>query len=181
MNRPVTLSPRGFEHRFNATVATSLTQATSAVGPSRRISIVARNSFGEAHALTFANAFGALLLSALPIAANPQTATPTPPGKVRNLPATSSSFSKLFSGKFPGLDPATKFGKSYALVVGVGNYRHLPALQSPARDVAKVSDYLSDTAGFDQVAVLLDGDATLDNISYFLEDYFPRLVAAERN
>jgi uncharacterized caspase-like protein len=51
------------------------------------------------------------------------------------------------------------FNKSYALIIGIGRYHHLPPLASPAQDVRKMKDYL-EAQGFDEVVTLVDEQVT---------------------
>src|SRR5690349_10356972 len=47
------------------------------------------------------------------------------------------------------------FGRSVALLVGIGNYRHLePRLEYANKDVEKMRDYLLAEGGFDAVYVM---------------------------
>jgi len=52
------------------------------------------------------------------------------------------------------------FNKSYALIIGIGKYHHMPPLASPALDVRKMKAYL-EAQGFDEVVTLLDEQVTL--------------------
>lgn len=69
--------------------------------------------------------------------------------------------------KYFGTPPA--FNKSYALVVGIGNYQHLTPLSSPPEDVKKVKAYL-EAQGFEVVAPK-EGQVTINGLrdpqSYF--------------
>ncbi len=60
----------------------------------------------------------------------------------------------------------------YAVVVGVGNYRRMPTLQYTDDDAAIFYDHLKSNAGGalpdNQIALLLNGDATRQNIVYYL-------------
>ena len=44
-----------------------------------------------------------------------------------------------------------EFGKSYAVVVGIGDYDAYPRPEAPAKDAARVRDFLIQDAGFDEV------------------------------
>jgi hypothetical protein len=72
-------------------------------------------------------------------------------------------------------------GRSFALVAGVSHYPRLPAGSrelSPAQaDRDELVDYLQKEEFFDEVVVLWDDDMNLDNLSYFLQDYFSHRVA----
>jgi uncharacterized caspase-like protein len=52
------------------------------------------------------------------------------------------------------------FEKSYALLIGMGKYKHLPPLSSPPQDVEKMKDYLHDKQRFDEVCTVFDEDVT---------------------
>jgi hypothetical protein len=79
-----------------------------------------------------------------------ETKAPEKPGYMARL-------KKLYGEYFAATPPS--FNKSYALVIGIGKYRHLPRLESPARDVQKMKAYL-DAQGFDEVVTLLDDQVT---------------------
>src|SRR5438067_3381175 len=72
-------------------------------------------------------------------------------------------------------------GRSFALIVGVTQYPNFPeserSLPPAAVDIAKLQTYLRQQEFFDEIVVLKDGDVTLANLSYFLEDYFPEQLA----
>jgi TPR repeat protein len=73
----------------------------------------------------------------------------------------------------------TKFpvGRSFALIAGVTeypNFRPMERSLTPAKvDIEKLQAYLKEQEFFDEVVVLKDGDMTLPNLNYFLENYFP--------
>jgi hypothetical protein len=52
------------------------------------------------------------------------------------------------------------YKKSYALLIGIGKYQHLPQLSSPAADVRKMRDFL-EAQGFDEIMSVTDEDVTL--------------------
>src|SRR6185295_18501680 len=58
----------------------------------------------------------------------------------------------VVSGEFP-------YKKSYALLVGIGKYEHLPPLSSPALDVRKMQTFLK-SQGFDEVVTIEDASVT---------------------
>jgi TPR repeat protein len=68
-------------------------------------------------------------------------------------------------------------GRSYAIIVGVTKYPNLSPidrdLKPAAVDIEKLKSYLKDQEFFDEIIVLKDGDVNLDNLNYFLENYFP--------
>jgi tetratricopeptide (TPR) repeat protein len=68
------------------------------------------------------------------------------------------------------------FGKSYALVVGVGDYNHYTKLSAPARDAEQVRNFLRDEAQFDRVITLTDEKATRARIESLMEYILPQLV-----
>jgi len=68
------------------------------------------------------------------------------------------------------------FGKSVALVVGVGNYDRFPKLSAPASDAMRVRDFLRDEAGFDQIITLTDEKATYSRIAELMETVIPDAV-----
>jgi TPR repeat protein len=76
------------------------------------------------------------------------------------------------------------FGKSYALVVGVGDYDDVaafPSLAAPAQDALRVRDFLRDEAEFDYIVMLTDRDATRKRIDHLMDSDLPnRLHANDR-
>src|SRR5260370_1227017 len=72
-------------------------------------------------------------------------------------------------------------GRSYALIAGVTQYPNFSLvernLKPAAVDIEKLKSYLKDQEFFDEIVVLKDGDMTLDNLNYFLENYFPDQLA----
>lgn len=74
-----------------------------------------------------------------------------------------------------------EFGKSYALVIGVGDYTGYPDLMAPTNDAVRVRDFLIHDAGFDEVVTLTDDKATFERINGLMEDEFPaKLTARDR-
>lgn len=69
----------------------------------------------------------------------------------------------------------TKPGRSYALVVGVGNYTHLPKLEWAVIDAQKVSRAL-ESLGFDEVVTLTDDKVTWRRVSRYMSQYFPSRI-----
>jgi lysozyme len=65
-----------------------------------------------------------------------------------------------------------QLARSIAVVVGIGKYQNQSynVLDADA-DVAKLKSFLIDDQAFDEVVVLQDDQATLDNIRYFLRKY----------
>ena len=63
-----------------------------------------------------------------------------------------------------------KHGRYYALVIGINNYHPLPALTTAVNDAKAVATLLESHYGF-RTTVLLDGEATRDNIVGALDHY----------
>jgi hypothetical protein len=80
--------------------------------------------------------------------------------RVSETTSLSARFRQAWSMVF-GAPPA--FDKSYALVVGIGNYQHLPPLSSPAADVQKMKAYL-EAQGFDEVVTPSEENVTIDQL-----------------
>jgi hypothetical protein len=78
--------------------------------------------------------------------------------KQQARPSFTARLNNVWRTYFSAATPA--FDKSYALVIGIGKYRHLPPLMSPAQDVQKMKAYL-EAQGFDEVVTLLDEQVTL--------------------
>jgi hypothetical protein len=68
------------------------------------------------------------------------------------------------------------FSKSYALLIGVGDYRTLPKLSAPASDVQKMADFLR-AQGFDEVITIRDAAVTRD-VLRFPQKYFESKMRA---
>src|SRR5215475_9797904 len=68
------------------------------------------------------------------------------------------------------------FGKSYALVIGVGNYDHYPKLSAPAADAEQVRKFLRDESQFYRIITLTDDNATRSRIEGFMESLLPQLI-----
>ena len=72
-------------------------------------------------------------------------------------------------------------GRSYALIAGVTQYPNFPVLEQSlkpaALDIEKLKSYLKDQEFFDEIVVLKDSDMNLDNLNYFLQNYFPDRLA----
>ena len=82
--------------------------------------------------------------------------------KASNRPSFSTMVTNVW--KYVNAPPPA-FNKSYALVIGVGKYRYLSQLSSPAQDVRKMKAYL-EAQGFDEVVTLLDGQVTAAAFRY---------------
>lgn len=68
-------------------------------------------------------------------------------------------------------------GRSFALVAGVDTYPNLSGsdrmLEPAAVDLARLEAYLKDQEFFDEIVVLRNEAVTLENLTYFLQAYFP--------
>jgi hypothetical protein len=73
-------------------------------------------------------------------------------------------------------------GRSFALVAGVAAYPGLGVaertLAPAAEDVRKLTDYLRTQEFFDEIVVLQNDDVTIENLSFFLHQYFPGRLRA---
>jgi len=74
-----------------------------------------------------------------------------------------------------------EFRKSYALVIGVGDYKEkgLQSLESPYHDARRVSDFLINEAGFDYVVTLTNSKATRQKINEWMVEKFPEKLTDE--
>lgn len=80
-------------------------------------------------------------------------------------------FSRFFNRKV--------FKKSYALVIGIGDYQQgWTKIESPYYDALRVRDFLIDDAGFDYVVTLTNSKATKQKINKLMEETFPNLFHA---
>jgi hypothetical protein len=68
------------------------------------------------------------------------------------------------------------FRKSFAAVIGIGDYDRFPTLSAPAADAFRVRDFLRDEAGFDQIITLTDDKATYARIAELMEKTIPEAV-----
>jgi hypothetical protein len=68
------------------------------------------------------------------------------------------------------------FGKSYALVIGVGDYDHYMKLSAPAADAEQVRNFLRDEAQFDRVITLTNEKATRARIESLMDRILPQLI-----
>jgi Caspase domain len=78
-------------------------------------------------------------------------------------------FSQLYKRLFQRDD----FGRSVALVVGIGAYDSYPLLSVPVNDALRMREFLVNEAGFDRVVVLTDAAASSDRINKLLETDLP--------
>lgn len=70
--------------------------------------------------------------------------------------------------------------KRIALVIGISSYARLPAelqLESARTDAARVAAALEQAAGYDQVRLLTDASATLENVTSILKEQVSKEVA----
>ncbi len=69
------------------------------------------------------------------------------------------------------------FNKSYALVIGVGDYANgWPTLEAPYYDARRVRDFLINDEGFDYVVTITNNKATKNKINILMEETFPELL-----
>ncbi|MGJ4916690.1 caspase family protein [Bradyrhizobium oligotrophicum] len=73
---------------------------------------------------------------------------------------------------------SSEFGKSYAIVIGVGDYDVYPKLDAPPSDATRMRDFLRDEAGFDYIVTLTDERASRSRIETLMEKTLPKLVGA---
>ncbi len=83
--------------------------------------------------------------------------------------------SDLFERMFGG----DEFGKSYAVIVGIGNYSDYRPLKAPANDATRVRDFLVNDAQFDEVVTLTDDKATFERVNALMEDVYPEKLGAK--
>lgn len=77
----------------------------------------------------------------------------------------------------PDPSPFQRFhSKSYALVIGIGDYDAVTKLDAPAKDALRVRKFLKDEAGFDYIVTLTDAAATQARIVKLMETIFPPLL-----
>ncbi|MGJ5203154.1 caspase family protein [Bradyrhizobium sp. HKCCYLR20261] len=84
------------------------------------------------------------------------------------LPSWSDVYKKFFGNN--------EFGRSYAVVIGVGDYDIYPKLDAPAADAVRMRDFLRDDAGFDYIVTLTDERASRSRIETLMEKTLPKLV-----
>lgn len=84
------------------------------------------------------------------------------------LPSWSDTFKAMFG--------SVEFGKSYAVIIGVGDYDSYDRLSAPSSDAERVRDFLRDEAGFDYIVTLTDERASRARIETLMETTFPNLV-----
>lgn len=86
-----------------------------------------------------------------------------------------SPWGQLLRRYFP---TAGEFGKSYALVVGIGDYDHHPNLRAPVNDATHMRDFLRDQAGFDYIVTLTNAAATPERINRLMYVDLPGMVGS---
>jgi TPR repeat protein len=68
-------------------------------------------------------------------------------------------------------------GRSFAVIAGVSQYPNMPPLDrnlSPAaEDMRKLEEYLKKYEFFDEIVVLKNADMNFENLTFFLQGYFP--------
>ncbi|UFZ07424.1 caspase family protein [Bradyrhizobium ontarionense] len=89
-------------------------------------------------------------------------------------PTELPSWSDLYKNFFG----SNEFGKSYAVVIGIGDYDVYPKLDAPASDATRMRDFLRDEAGFDYIVTLTDERASRSRIETLMEKTLPKLVGA---
>src|ERR1700722_16035 len=55
---------------------------------------------------------------------------------------------------------ANIFGRSYAVIIGVGDYDNFKKLDGPSSDAIRMRDFLEAEANYDYIITLTDQDAT---------------------
>ena len=98
------------------------------------------------------------------------------------LPVKALDLDEIYEKPSDGLDwgsifsrfyERSGFAKSYALVIGMGEYDHWHDLDSPVTDAERVRDFLINDAGFDYVITLTNAKATKPRIQKLMEEFFP--------
>ena len=100
------------------------------------------------------------------------------PASAQPLPSFWGTFFELFRLQH---DTGTvlPFGRSVALLIGVGNYKHLtPPLEYAAKDVERMRDYLLAEGGFDQVYVM-DERTPPELVDSYMTDKFRTLIGKD--
>jgi hypothetical protein len=73
----------------------------------------------------------------------------------------------------------SEFNKSYALIIGIGDYNEWPKLESPSHDATRMRDFLIEDADFDYVITLTDARASKERINALMEDIFPDMLTED--
>ncbi len=102
-------------------------------------------------------------------------------GSARDLDEVyTAQSSRSFTDTFNDLFGGKPFNKSYALVIGVSDYKSgWNDLPQSLKDAKRVSEYLKQDAGFDYVITLTNGKATKSRIDKLMIEEFPRMVGQE--
>lgn len=70
-----------------------------------------------------------------------------------------------------------EINKSYAIVIGLSDYvGGWPALESPFNDALRMKEFLINQAEFDVVITLTNAEASLTNITKYMEEIIPKLI-----
>jgi len=81
------------------------------------------------------------------------------------------------SDQFISISKENYFNKSYALVIGVGDYKGAwDKLEPAVFDAKKVTNFLINDAGFDYVVTLTNEAASKENIRRFMETTIPSKI-----
>jgi len=97
--------------------------------------------------------------------------TTKPPNQAGFMTRIAEIWTQYFSGEKP------TYNKSYAFLVGIGQYQYLGKLSSPAQDVKKMEDFLKEQ-GFDEIVTVQDESVTTDMIR-FPQKYFKSKIASD--
>jgi Tfp pilus assembly protein PilF len=81
-----------------------------------------------------------------------------------------------WSERFNSWYKSDEFEKSYAVIIGIGDYDKYPKLQAPALDAIRVRDFLRDEANFDYIVTLTNEKATRNRIESLMEYELPQLI-----
>src|SRR5688572_1707216 len=101
-------------------------------------------------------------------------ASPPPPQlletksiRVRTKVTPQASFRARLESLWNEVVHGTKppFNNSYALLIGIGKYRHLERLESPAQDVRKMEAFL-EAQGFNEIVTVEDETVTLEMLRH---------------
>lgn len=111
-------------------------------------------------------------------------ARPIGPGQEGSSPALQAEPLDPDQEPDPDADPVTpKAGRNYvAVVVGISAYQNLPdatELNFGRSDAATVASALRHEAGFDEVFLLADGEASMESITSLLHTKVPQLVGPD--
>ena len=131
---------------------------------------------------------GLVLVALLPILVRAQPAAIDYAGTCSNgAPAREARYCPFFvryntkAGSLPTIVgdllgvTRTSDTRSIGLIIAIDDYPNMPGhnLSAAAADAMNLRDFLIDDQQFDEVIVLRNADASVENINYFLEDYLP--------